>query len=305
MSDNIKTKIGKIKHPVERLAAFIVERQAIYDRRMQGAKPPWTRDEILHEGRFCNVFRENDRVTKWISKYWRTPNANDPDLWFAMCVARLHNQPSTLTTLGYPVPWTPKKYLQTMRSIKSLGGKQFNAAYIVSTNGHAMEKVEYLQKIVLSPLWDNRARLRPSGMDTLNSYHMLLGQFVGFGSFMTAQVIADLKYVEPLKRASDWYTFAASGPGSRRGLNYVLGRDKDSPWREDDWRMELERLRMALKPILKKANFSEMHAQDTQNCLCEYSKYMKAVTTGKMPKQKFSSTNSYLHDDIDHAYGRT
>lgn len=298
------TKISEIKDPVKRLAAFIIERQTIFDKRMAGEKPPWTKDKILRDGRFCNVFREQDKVTKWISKYWRTPNQREPDLWFAMCVARIHNLPSALTTLGFPVPWKPAYYLKTMHAIKAMGSKQFNGAYIVSTAGQRTEKVVYLLEEVFNPLWNNRERLRPKPDDTLNSYHMLLGQMNGFGSFMTGQVIADMKYVYPLKNASDWYTFAASGPGSRRGLNYVMGYDQDDAWREDDWRLELGRLRAKLNPLLTKAGFVEMHAQDTQNCLCEFSKYMRAVTTGQMPKQKFSSTNSYLHDDIDKAYGR-
>jgi hypothetical protein len=42
------------------------------------------------------------------------------------------------------------------------------------------------------------------------------------GSFQSGQVLANLKYGQ-LKSAADWWTFAASGPGSRRGLNRVLG----------------------------------------------------------------------------------
>ena len=116
---------------------------------------------------------------------------------------------------------------------------------------------------------------------------MLLGQMQGFGSFMTAQVIADLKYHEPLKSADDWKTFAASGPGSRRGLSYVLGRDRKYIWQEDAWRLEVKRLREKLLPLFKSAKMPEPHGQDVQNMLCEWNKYYACAKEGKHPKQKY------------------
>jgi hypothetical protein len=114
---------------------------------------------------------------------------------------------------------------------------------------------------------------------------MNLGQMQGFGSFMTAQVIADIKYHKPLLDAADWETFAASGPGSRRGLNYVLGCE--GHWNEDDWRMELGRLREKLLPMFERAQMPKPHAQDVQNILCEFSKYHRMAVEGKRPKQKY------------------
>jgi hypothetical protein len=283
----MKTKISQIKDPVKRLHAFAQERWCVQTRRMAGAAPPWTDDPVLRDYRFCCVYREDDRVTRWIANNWRAPNAKDPDLWFAMCVARLLNQPDTLLDLGYPVPWNRRTFLTKLKQRERAGQRIFNAAYIVSTNGISTNKVVYLADYVLDPLWQARQRLCPRPGDTLNSWYTLLGQFQGFGSFMTAQVIADLKYVQPLKSAADWWTFAASGPGSRRGLNYLLGRERKAKWTEEEWRLELGRLRAKLLPLFAKSEMPEPHAQDVQNMLCEYSKYHRAVTEDKMPKQRY------------------
>ena len=95
---------------VDDLFAFIRERHQIYRRREVGKSKPWTTDPILAEWRFCNVYRELDTVTKWIAANWREPHKDDPDLWFAMAIARFVNWPDTLAELGYPVPWNPRRF---------------------------------------------------------------------------------------------------------------------------------------------------------------------------------------------------
>lgn len=171
------------------------------------------------------------------------------------------------------------------------GLKNFNAAYIVSTNGLAMDKVDYIIQHILNPLWKDRKRLRPTVNDTLESYHVLFTSYNGLGSFLAAQVIADLKYIDacPLRNASDWYWFAASGPGSRRGLNRVMGRDPNAPWKEEKWRSELSWLRDQIIPKLPMD--LQLHAQDLQNCLCEFDKYERARLGEGTPKQLYKEKN--------------
>jgi hypothetical protein len=45
---------------------WIQERHRIYLEKAAGAPPPWTTDEIMQTYRFCNVFRELDKVTVWV-----------------------------------------------------------------------------------------------------------------------------------------------------------------------------------------------------------------------------------------------
>jgi len=132
---------------------------------------------------------------------------------------------------------------------------------------------------VLVPLWAERKHFHKE-RNSLESLHGMLMQYDGLGSFIAAQVVCDLKYIQPWLGAPDWQTFAASGPGSRRGLNRVLGRAPDTPWREMDWRMVLEEL--ADKAAIKKFN---LHNQDLQNCLCEFDKYERARLGEGTPKQ--------------------
>lgn len=271
---------------VNDLVRFIKEREKIRGKKESGKKRPWTSDSILGKFRFCNVHREDDWVTRWLRANWYRHFAEDPDIWFAAVVARLFNQAEALyEIMPYVLPWKPEKVRAILHKRRDAGQKNFNAAYIVSTNGVAMDKVDYVVARVLGPLWANRKVMRPMEGDTLEGYHRSLMRYDGLGSFIAAQVVADLKYVDncPLGQAEDWSTFAASGPGSRRGLNRVARPTQpvDANWIEGVWRE-------ALKELLDKVNkkLSEpLHAQDLQNCLCEFDKYERARLGEGTPKQ--------------------
>lgn len=271
------------KAPLKRFANFIIERDLIRQRRADGQPKPWTNDPILRKYKFTNIHREADRTTEWIAAKWRRPNDRDPDLWFAMAVARLVNLPATLEELGYPVPFDPKRFVRVLGKRKERGEPVFSGAYIINqavTGGYGMLKHEYLAKVVLPPLWKNRAQIRPLRDDLLAGFHFRLTQYYGFGGFLAAQVVADMKYVQPLKQAHDWDSFAASGPGSRRGMNRLLELPETEALPEAEWHRKL----LLLQTIVRDATPHFLHAQDLQNCLCEFSKYERARTGEGRPK---------------------
>lgn len=250
------------------------------------AKP----DPIINKYRFCNVRRNDDRVTKFIHKWffevkgWR----EEPELWFAFAVARLFNNEDTIADIDeYILPYNPLKMAKTLKRRAALGEKNFNAAYIVSTNGRAMSKVDYVIDHVLTPLWKHRTHLSDfiSRQECLGPVHQLLCDQNGFKSFMAAQIVADLKYANP-DRWADFHTFVASGPGSKRGLNRLLGRDKDAPMPEAMFRATLLLLRDSANARL--TGWEPVTAQDIQNCLCEFDKYQRGVLGEEQgPKQLY------------------
>jgi len=274
---------------LKRLLTFIYERHAIYQRRFEQKLPaPWTHDEILRTYKFTNVYRELDRVTLWIAEHWRSPFKDEKDLWFAMVIARLVNHPDTLDEIKSPYHWNAAQFCRIMARRRDAGLQRFGGAYIISTGGLSMDKAEYLAHHVLDPLWAARDLVRPRAGDTLQAFHGRLMSFDGMGSFMAAQVVADMKYVAPLRQAKDFWTFASSGPGSRRGMSYTCGFTPNTKWREHEWRDALNDLYAYVTPHIVEWKFPELHAQDLQNCLCEFSKYMRTDAGTGRPKAKFT-----------------
>lgn len=245
-------------------------------------------DPIISEYRFCNVRRNDDRVTKYVMKRFVEPWADHPELWFALVVARLFNNEQALEELyPYILPFKPERMRKTLHVRRDRKLRNFNAAYIVSTAGVKMDKTDYVIDRILCPLWARRKAISRDVNETgqLANVHLRLMQENGMASFMAAQVIADLKYAHPDKW-EDFHTFAASGPGSKRGLNRVMGFAPDTPFREFIFRERLDDLRSAVN--LRLTGWEPITAQDIQNCLCEFDKYERARTGEGRPKQKYT-----------------
>jgi hypothetical protein len=273
------SKRNGVEMRTEELFHWIKERWTVRQARASGKAKPWTTDPILRQYRFCNVHREDDTVTRWITDNWRTPHSDDPDFWFAAYVARVFNLPTTLTRVGYPVPYTAR----VRKRMTTLTGKTFNAAYIVSTNGVKTDKLTYYTT-VFDNVWVARKDLRPKAGEPLQAFAARLVQVNAVGTFMAGQVIADAKYAGVLRKAPDWSTFAVSGPGSRRGLNWVCGREFDAPWLEPEWHARLLDLKPLVDVFAKKNKIPPIHAQDLQNCLCELHKMVKVLQGWGRPK---------------------
>lgn len=243
-------------------------------------------DPIIKEFRFCNVRRNDDRETVWIHENYLNHFHRSPYLWFALVVARLFNNSATLHAIRpYVLPFNVIKMRKVLRNREREGVKNFNAAYIVSTNGRAMNKVDYVINVMLQPLWKKRDKLtRDLNVGQLANAHLRLVEEQGLGSFMAAQVLADWKYAKDGREWDDFNTFAASGPGSRRGLNRVIGEPIKRGWREDEFRRTLGVLRDYVNARLQ---MLPLTAQDLQNCLCEFDKYERFRLGEGRPKQKY------------------
>jgi len=270
------------------LVAWMEERHRIYLRRRSGLPRPWTEDRIMQEFKFCNVFRELDRVTLWIRDNWREPHASNPNIWMAMCIARQINLPDTLEEINFPehdFEW--EQVLQVLHDRHKAGKQRYTGAYMITAAHMEIRKGlctkdRFMAEYVLGDLWADRDAL----MDvprTLQGFHAWLCQHKGWGSFIAAQVVADLKYTPFLEKAPDWWTWAASGPGSKRGLNRLLGLPVKTHRSEADWLEKVQELNGLIPDCLGE----RLHMQDMQSTLCEFDKYERVRLGEGTPRSRF------------------
>jgi hypothetical protein len=266
--------------PFERIVAWAIEREATRLRKAAGQPPPWSVDPIIAAGRFCNVFREFDRVTLWITANVVEPHRDDPNLWFAIADARFINEPSALNELGYPVPFDAVHFRAVLEARQTRGDKVYRTdAYkppLPPKELKGMGTTEYLAEHVLGPMWRDHEQLRPQSGETLAAYCDRLQEYPRVGPFLAAQIVADLKGVGPLRSAPDWWQFAAPGPGSKRGLARVCGLPVRHAWSEAHWIRELAKLRAETAPYFAAAGMAPLDAQNTQNICCEFDKWERA-----------------------------
>ena len=117
-----------------------------------------------------------------------------------------------------------------------------------------------------------------------------LARGFGISTFMAGQVAADLTYCEQLGSALDLHTYAPIGPGSARGLNYLLNRSPSAGWTQDQFNSELIKVRNA---VVDELEIEDLTLHDVQNCLCEFSKYCRTVLGEGKPKTVYQPEKEF------------
>lgn len=293
--------------PYDRFTTFLKQREQVrLNGRTTGVYAP-----ILKEWRFCNVNREDDRVTKWIAKHLRKEK-NPRTLVMKLTVGRFINWPPTLQKLldrgtfnHLADGWSPNSFLHIMDDLmEDAKGKVYTGAYMIRAGtgeDASMPKHEYLVKRVFNPLW---AHLTSTDFEmgvadfrkikTCEDWGEYLSMIFGMGDFMRNQIITDMKYTKllPRKTTPDWTTFCLAGPGTNRGLNRLDGSPLKRVRKASDAQAQLITLR---RYIL--ARFTHTWWYDTfedlnnlSNCLCEFDKAERVRLGEGTPRSRYTPT---------------
>ncbi len=241
---------------LDKLEYWINERQRILNARNSGAAKPWSSDEIFQKYHFCNVHREDDRGTKEIHAMRVKLDPHFHELPTFYTCARLFNRADSVEHFFEKGP-------DFLKELRGQGYTVFNTAYVVSTCGATMDKVDYVTQVVRA--------VDEGQVSTASCTRAFqdIRKVRGLGSFLAGQVVADLKYTPYLCDAPDFEHFAVMGPGSKKGMDHIFGGGTT----EGNFHDRLVLLRQELGD-----NIPKMHNQDLQNCLCEFSKYIRYLT---------------------------
>lgn len=281
---------------MQALSDFMNARHAIYLARWAGAAKPWTDDPILQGYRFCNIYRELDTTTQWIAENVRKPYQRSPHLWFMLALCRQINWVPTLrrvfsgaTAAFGKSGYSPAILAQTIEAEKVASGKAYTSAYMLTAGGASggMRKSDITARLILQPLWNARDAIRPLMQDTMEGAVNALLPYYGFGPFIAYEVACDLRYCPGwLDEAKDTLLWANPGPGARRGLNRLAGRELDTRLTVKQCVREMQSLLVQVTPNWKFDPGLEL--REIEHSLCEFDKYERVRLGQGKPRQKFN-----------------
>jgi hypothetical protein len=264
-----------IEYPrTQDLAYWINTREAMRMAKEAGAPPPWSIDPAMASVRYCNVHREDDKVTRWLRSN-PVYSRHDIPVWIVVA-SRMVNRISTLMVLEpHFADNDISKIKQCMKDLRADGVTIWGNAYTISTCGRSMDKIDYVFDHVVQAVKEDEEERKLKNFSiyaSCDNCFKWLTSIDGLGSFLAGQVVADLKNMQghPLNTAPDFNTFAVHGPGSLRGLEAFYG----TPATPSNFKTLLGRATGLVTPFL--CNYvAPIHAQDMQNCFCEFSKFIR------------------------------
>ena len=290
---------------IEEWAYWITEREKVRKAKAEGKRPPWTDDPVIANNRYCNVRRMDDKVSIWMLHHWYRQDGyvESRTALIAGLLARMINRPETLLYLtdGKPFSkWDYPKFHKRMYEIKETGQPVFTNAYIINgaSGGPKIEQVLGAIDECVTVCDKNASKfiIPHSLQKTALSLHRLRG----VGSFISGQVVADLRWVLGDVEAGWWadrMDWAPPGPGSSRGMKYLLGKASGgSDVREGEFLPAVRHLVTLAQrhPTVKKVfNDRRLEAHDIQNTLCELSKYVRVKYGTGRAKNSFDARASY------------
>ena len=291
-----------IQEELNRYCYWQIERENIrLQKEVSQLPPPWTNDSILQEYKFCQVFREDDRTTRWFREHIREPMKNSPDVFMATVIFRWFNWIPTGRTLiehGLLKRWDRKKAIEEITKQP----KWITGAYIIKTpNG--MDKVTGVAECI-SHMWQDREYLAKEIVKTksLEDTWILLRDYPYMGPFMAYEVVTDLRHTYLLEDAEDVLTWANAGPGAMRGLNRLTGRELGYSKRSHDWVGEMQELykivQTRLPAHILQRNDMRYEMREIEGGLCEFDKYSRIVKGEGRTRSIYKENNLPMVEDL-------
>lgn len=289
---------------------FVAERQKIWERKSQGQPRPWTKDPILESNHFTNAYRELDPGTEWmVENILNKPGLTrtSKSFWcllYRYCGSNRHSwQAVDITALKRYDGTTVAKQLEST-------GKPFGDAYKVSpmtttklTQSKTMQVCRNFEEIAAG--WKQTFKAARNAESAEQSYLAIRTCRKGVGDFTAYQGWLDMMYPdEHGDQLIEWFDrdgWVVAGPGALKGLSNLAGHPLtgsiaglgEARARIDDlWEQQNKELTKRWFPWLwteYEGSWDDdvipLWKSDIQNCLCEWSKYVRIRDTGLVTRK--------------------
>lgn len=301
---------------------WILERNRIYIRKEIDQKPfPWTEDPILREFRFTNVKRWQDKESKWlIENICNNPSLSYEDKLYNCILFRTWNKSKTFeivcgkgmtvaSLLNTPIEEFQKRiedyqkynpdYVWFTNAFNTGGIKQ-SWRYSGKTS-HQKESVEdYEDPITPIPLRmiyfiraaiENKIAQRVMQCSHPKQVYRALLRLKGLAKFLAYQIFIDFTYIKDFP--FDENSFVVSGPGCKKGLEYLFENRKGLSLDEALFYLRDHQDELFPNGVLER-EFSylpeenrRLTVMDIENSMCELFKYCKVYFGEGRPRNKY------------------
>lgn len=263
---------------------FAAKRQALFMRRVSGAPPPWTTDDVLASHRFTNAYRAADRVSQYLIRHviYEGPREAEETLFRALLFKffnRVEPWEELTTRLGAP-SWKTfdfERYARVLDSMLARGERVYSGAYIMPSPAFGSARKHRNHLRLLEHMMRDGAARRIGRAKSLKEVFEALRSYPSLGDFLAFQFAIDLNYSELIDFSE--MEFVVAGPGARDGITKCFtdtaGLNEAELIRVVTERAGEEFARLGLE--FETLWGRNLQLIDCQNLFCEVSKYARVV----------------------------
>lgn len=290
---------------------FVYKRQKVwYNRSVSNLPAPWSDDPILQKFRFTNVYRELDRVTRYIvGKIADNPNLPFQKKLFNILIGRVFNTDHVFTDvlpLLDPYDYNWKDWESHLDEKIESGVQLWNNAYTVCqvpvdpSYRKSDKHIQFLKVFDIAARQIDRltsdlqnSRSLAQAVDTVKRLPLI-------GGFLGGEIVLDLTYCRPhffLNKMDDNHDLAVLGPGAVGTVELLfpdLKRKEQGIYllyeqQEEQFKLLNDRTGMNWVDIAYKDAYSNvpyLSINNVEGACCEYRKYVN-LSIGKGRKKYF------------------
>ena len=293
---------------------FIYNRQEVWHNRYIKQLPrPWTKDTILDRFKFCEVYRENDRCTKYlIKRVIDNPALSNKQKVFAILVFRVFNIDGFFDNYFKEVPsvelFDAEVRIKELDLAKAKGLNLFNDAYTITQlkfDKYA-RKDKHVQHLLnlqnIAKDWEHLFYRGIEPAETAEDIFNVIRNCKFFGSFLAGQCLTDISYIKGFKGDVDFDEWYPVGPGAVGGLDAFCALEVEdyeiackSVWKiqEQMFRKLYQEtgkdwFNVKYKTPYRTGDYLSLN--NIQSCFCEWRKYLNYINeTGRTKYYKGES----------------
>lgn len=265
---------------------FIERRQRIWWRKEVLKKPPpWTKDVILRDNWFTNVYRELDPGTQFVTEHIEDQGLSAADTAFWILFYRYcgSNREAMREVALVPVSrYSPTKAESALNKHPT----PFGQAYTVFPMTNERTGKSKVQQVTegfadIADRWPGQWNRMIQQDKPQDVYALIQGVGMGIGPFTAYQSWVDYSMLTYIPHGrNDW---VMPGPGAIRGASIIWDEPLSVKKAQDA-------VRWLFDSMLETIRFTWDHPMwldhppylsDIQNCLCEYQKYVRVRDGGR------------------------